>query len=217
MLVLEGGNTDLRKGERTGKLLINTDLGDGMMVVEEVLERYPRTVRLRDCEVVFRPLRPGDADMLCAYFQKDLDDRDIAFLKDNVRDCEVLRGWCENIKYERVFPLVALVGERIVANSSLHMGTFGWTRCVGKVRITVARDMRGKGLGAAMVGELEEVAKVLGLERLWAEVVVEAQAPAAELFKRLGFVEEGRLQGIAKDPRGELYDVAIYIKRLVDY
>ncbi len=185
------------------------------MTVEQVLERFPEEVSLRDgSKVVVRPLLKDDVQRLLRFFREEVLEEDIAFLKDDVKSEEVIGRWCSHLDYGRVLPLVAIKEDRIVANASLHMRGFGWAKYVGKVRITTSFRHRRKGLGSQMLKIIEEIARELMLERLWAEMIVGAQDAAIKLFEKAGYSCEGVLKRIATDPSGNRYDLAIYIKRL---
>ncbi len=54
-------------------------------------------------------------------------------------------------------------------------------------RIAVTKEWRGKGVGAALVEALVQLARELG----WTEVVMHAQSHAVALYAKLGFVAEG--------------------------
>ena len=189
-----------------------------MLSTEDISRRYPKQARSRDgAQFLIRPLQKSDYEKLLDFFKNEIKDEDVAFLKDNVKDPKIIKSWCDNINFERVFPLVAVANDKIIANSSLHMRTFGWAKNVGKVRVTVAHSWRKKGVGTKLIKELEEIAKLFLLENLWAEIVLEAQDPATKVFKKAGYQREGTLRKIAKNPEEKLFDVAIYIKRLEHY
>lgn len=54
-------------------------------------------------------------------------------------------------------------------------------------RMAVLREWRGRGVGAAMLAALLREAR----QREWHEVVLHAQAPAIDFYRRNGFAEEG--------------------------
>ena len=188
------------------------------MFLEEVLESYPKQLLVPNGEtIVIRPLNSSDFEKLFKYFSTQLDEKDTAFLKDNVRDPETIKEWCNNTNYERVLPLIALIDDNVVSASSLHMSNFGWSRYIGKVRLTVAKPHRRKGIGSTMLREIEDIARRLGIERLWAEIVSEAQEEALSLFLKHGFSKRAVLKRMAEDPQGNYHDVIICIKELVPY
>ncbi|BAT71995.1 N-acetyltransferase GCN5 [Thermosulfidibacter takaii ABI70S6] len=188
------------------------------MIVDYVLEKFPKVVSLKDgIEVTIRPLESKDYPLLLAYFLNELNEEDVALLKDDVKNPETIKNWCENINYERIFPLIAIHNESIMSSATLHMRNFGWAKYVGKVRITVSKRYRRKGLAHVMLKEIENIAREMLLERLWADIVLEAQDPATIVFEKAGYSKRATLKRIAIDNEGKVYDVAIYIKKLVSY
>src|SRR5574341_851492 len=158
---------------------------------------YPKKVVLQTgTTVTVRPMVKEDEGKLFAFFSRvPVEDR--LFLRDDVSRRDVIDAWARQLDYEKVLPLVAEVGDNIVGDATLHRRKGGWTSHVGKVRLVIERDYRGKGLGTRMVEELIEVAKKAGLELLVAEVM-ENQKAAIDAFKHLWFGARAKLYHCAK-------------------
>jgi len=65
----------------------------------------------------------------------------------------------------------------------------------GSARIggfAVAKKMRGKGIGSALLGECRKVARAHGCEKLWLWTL--PAMPAYRFYKKQGFFEEARLK-----------------------
>ncbi len=76
---------------------------------------------------------------------------------------------------------------RVVATGRLVL----LDRTTGKVgRMAVARPIRGRGAGAAVLAELERIA---GTERRLDEIVLHAQLSAKGFYDRAGYLPEGRV------------------------
>ena len=84
--------------------------------------------------------------MLLKFFQ-GLDDKELSFLRSDVRDPAVIDHWVNHIDYHRVFPLVAEADGRIVGDITLHMRKVGWKRHLGNVRVVVSPGLPGPGPG----------------------------------------------------------------------
>ena len=108
---------------------------------------------------------------------------------------------------------MAEVGGNIVGDATLHRRTFGWTSHVGKVRLVIDKDYRGKGLGTVLIEELIDIAKKAGLEQLVAELMSN-QTGALSAFKRLGFDKEAVFFNYVKDQVGEERNLVVMIKNL---
>lgn len=80
--------------------------------------------------------------------------------------------------------LLALVDERPVGAMRWRVAKPG----VAKIeRVAVLREVRGLGVGAALMAEAMRQATLRGLE----EAVLHAQTSASAFYERLGFVAEG--------------------------
>jgi RimJ/RimL family protein N-acetyltransferase len=171
------------------------------------LPKYRHVVRLEDgSRVLLRPLLPEDGSRLLALFADATDD-DVMYLKDDVRDRDLVRSWVENLDYHRVFPLIACADERIVGDVSLHFHS-GPTRHIGRVRIFLASDYRRRGLGSCMLAEIVDIAKRFELQQLLAEIVVE-QTQVVKAFEKSGFMLEAHYRDYFMTPDGQTHDMAI--------
>jgi len=178
-----------------------------------MLTVYPKKVRLQSgTSVTIRPMVKEDADKLYAFFSR-VPREDRLFLRDDVSIRDVIDSWTQELDYRKVLPLVAEVGGNIVGDATLHRRTFGWTSHVGKVRLVIDKDYRGKGLGTVLIEELIDIAKKAGLEQLVAELMSD-QTGALSAFKRLGFEKEAVFFNYVKDQVGEERNLVVMIKNL---
>ena len=178
-----------------------------------MLTVYPKKVRLQSgTSVTIRPMVKEDADKLYAFFSR-VPREDRLFLRDDVSIRDVIDSWTQELDYRKVLPLVAEVGGNIVGDATLHRRTFGWTSHVGKVRLVIDRDYRGKGLGTVLIEELIDIAKKAGLEQLVAELMSN-QTGALSAFKRLGFEKEAVFFNYVRDQMGEERNLVVMIKNL---
>ena len=106
------------------------------------------------------------------------------------------------------------MGDRIVGNSTLHLGK-GFTRHTAELRIFLAKEFRRHGIGAAMIKGQLEIARKLGLHQVIAEVV-ESQPQVIHAFERLGFERQFAFHDLFMTPEGETLDMIVlvnYLKR----
>jgi RimJ/RimL family protein N-acetyltransferase len=73
------------------------------------------------------------------------------------------------------------------------VGSFEEVSHVGTIGMGVAAENRGRGLGQRLMRACIESARRLGLEKLELEVFA-TNAAARALYRKMGFVEEGRLR-----------------------
>ena len=186
----------------------NTDLPlgcDNMLT-----DTYPKTVTLKDMrKVVLRLLDNKDFEPLFAFFN-ELSEADRIFLRHDVSDPKVVRKWTENLDLERVIPLVAQDGEKIVGDGTLHIPSAGWMQHVGHLRLVVAESHRRNGLGALLARELVYLAEEKGLAKLQVHLIEDDQ-DSTKMFEKVGFAKVAVLPKMVKDREGQERNLAIMI------
>jgi ribosomal protein S18 acetylase RimI-like enzyme len=156
------------------------------MSLELEILKYPKTVTLKDgSKVTFRPLRKTDEKELHQFFL-GVPEHERMFIKHRVGDPAVIRDWCQNIDLGRNLPLVAVMGGKIVGAATLHQQLGGWKRHIGRVSVLVLPKSRGRGLARALVTEIVNISRELGLEKVEAEFMGDQEA-AIKMFALLGF------------------------------
>jgi RimJ/RimL family protein N-acetyltransferase len=159
--------------------------------------------------VILRPMVKEDREKLLAFF-RGLDAQAVSFLRNDVREPAVIDHWVNHIDYNRVFPLVAEAEGRIVGDVTLHRRKVGWKRHVGNVRVVVAKDYQSRGLGTLLINEIVELAGEFGLEKLVAEVHLQALGAIA-MFKKAGFSVKAVFEDLVKDPVGQSSDLVVMV------
>ncbi len=76
----------------------------------------------------------------------------------------------------------------------------------GEIGMMVAADWRGRGVGTALVAAAVEWARARGLHKLALSVFPHNDVAIA-LYRKFGFVEEGRLVQHVRRADGELWDL----------
>ncbi len=175
-----------------------------------------KTGKLKDgTEVTLRPMVASDEEALFRFF-RDLPDDLVVFIRHNVKEERVIHEWVQRLNYKRVLPLLAFVGDDIVADVTLHQVRHGWKRHIGRVRIVVDPAYQHQGLATLMLNELVELAGELGLEKLWAEVPLDSRGAIAA-FRNAGYVCKAVIEGLVKNTSGENMDVLIMICDIATY
>lgn len=98
--------------------------------------------------------------------------------------------------------LVALAEDAIVGEVRVDPSWMGF----GEIGMMVAADWRGRGVGTALVAAAIEWARAHGLHKLALSVFPHNDAAIA-LYRKSGFVEEGRLVQHVRRADGELWDL----------
>ncbi len=173
--------------------------------IELELQKFPKIVKLKDGKkATLRPLQKSDEKDFHKLFL-GIPERERMFIKHRVTDVKVIRDWCRNIDYGRNLPLVALIGGKIVGDATLHQQLGGWKRHIGRVSVLVHPEYRGRGLARALIGEIIELARGAGLEKVEAEFIGE-QIAAVHMFAMLGFSQLMRLEEYVKDMQAISHD-----------
>src|SRR5215472_6439765 len=156
------------------------------MSLEFELQKYPTEIKLKDgSRSRLRPLRKDDEKAFHQFFLA-VPESERMFIKHRVTEASVIRDWCQNIDLGRNLPLLASMDGKIVGAATLHQQLGGWKRHIGRVSVLVLPQYRGRGLARALVNEIAEVARGVGLERVEAEFIG-GQEAAIKMFALLGF------------------------------
>lgn len=181
-------------------------------MLEQII-KYRHLGTLTDgTRALLRPLVKEDREKLVEFFAP-ISPEDLKYIRDDVTNRELVASWAENLDYRRVFPLVAVVNDRIVGEATLHFRK-GPARHIAEVRIFLSREFRRRGLGTSMLKTLIEIARRFGLQQLVAEVVA-SQVKVIKAFQGLGFQARGTFEDYFMLPDGETEDLVILTLRLV--
>jgi ribosomal protein S18 acetylase RimI-like enzyme len=97
------------------------------------------------------------------------------------------------VRSDQEVHLLAFDDERLVGYVTVQREQHPVTRHVASLAIAVAADARGQGIGARLMEEAIAWARAAGVEKLVLSVYPHNDAAIA-LYRRFGFVEEGRLE-----------------------
>jgi GNAT superfamily N-acetyltransferase len=191
-----------------------TVLGSEYIHVDDILERYPKTVAIKgDLEATLRPLEATDEKLFHDFFSAVPETERLLF-KHRVTDPQVIHDWCQHIDYGKILPIIAIAENRIVADASLHQHLAGWKRHIGRISIVVHPDYRGRGLARALLHELIEIARDVGLEKLEAEFMGE-QLAARRVFAEVGFSDLLVITDYVKDMQAISHDYVLMGRHII--
>ncbi len=173
------------------------------------------TVMLKDhTEVLIRPMTCDDLERSLAFF-RGLTEEDRACLRRDATTLEVARERIREMEEGQVKRLVAVVDDKIVADGALELAQYGWERHVGELRLIIAPDYRGKGLGMLMGRALYELAASTGVEQLVAKMMA-SQTVAIGILRKLGFRQDAVLHDYLRDWQGRKQDLVVMRGELED-
>lgn len=158
------------------------------------------------------PLAPEHCDAVLRFFRA-LPESDLTFIKEDVTDPATVRAWTADEARGRRW--VALDGDsadgEVVGEVVGYLAVLplpGWSDHVGEIRIVVAPDRRGQGLGRELARQALVRAVEAGLTKLLVEVVAD-QEPVLALFTGLGFTGEALLRDHIRGRDGQLHDLVL--------
>jgi len=153
--------------------------------------------------VVLRELTSEDLEQSCRFFAA-LPEEDRQYLRFDVTKREVVASLIREAEAGRAYRVVALANEEIVAHGALEIAADSWHRHIGEIRVVVARSMRGKRLGAIIIGHLYRAAERRGVVRVVARMAG-PQTVARHIFERLGFTVDAVMENHVTDTSGKLH------------
>lgn len=179
------------------------------------LSSYPKKLKLKNRKnLTIRPMVQADEARVLQYLRRiPLEHR--LFLRDDVADENTVKGWVNNLNYEKVIPILGEVERKIVANGTLHFSQLRWMRHVGEIRILVDPRFRGLGIGRAVIHELFTLGLAGGLERIMA-TQMDSEEFLISVLVTLGFYEVARIPKHVKDMKGIKHDLVFLVAEAQD-
>jgi len=173
------------------------------------MEAYPKVIMLRDGTAVdVRPLQEDDKGRLLRFFER-IPESERYYLKENVTSPEVILNWTSNVDFDRVVPMVAVAGDEIIADATLHRSRTPARHHIGELRVVVDPEFRELGLGRRLIRELLDIAAALGLHKATFELVAQRETPAILAAESVGFQVAATLKDRIKDMWGNYQDLVL--------
>ncbi|MCX7680681.1 MAG: GNAT family N-acetyltransferase [Anaerolineae bacterium] len=178
------------------------------------LARYRQVKTLPDgSRLLLRPLTKEDKQGLIELFAR-ASKEDLEYFRDDAADPNVVAGWVDNLNLQKVYPLLAIVDDKIVGDATLHFRE-RYHRHLAWVRIFLDRQYRRRGIGTLMLRALIDIARMVGLQQLYIEVVT-TQTDVIKAVQDLGFKHEVTLRDYFITSSGETLDMMVLVLRLVE-
>jgi len=174
-----------------------------------------KTVTLKDKrKVVIRDMQFDDVQSSYDFFA-GLPPEDRRYLRVDVTKWENVEGRFKDIELGRVRRLVAIEGDKIIADGALELMGHGWGQNIAEMRLIVARSHQRLGLGALLARELYFLAAEAKVDR----IVTRAMRPqegARKIMSKLGFHDEFLIPEHVRDQDGKWQDLVIMRCNLED-
>jgi L-amino acid N-acyltransferase YncA len=168
---------------------------------------YPRTAECGGERFELRFMRAGDEAAVLA-FARALPAHDLLFLPRDITHPKVMDAWVHEIERGAMTSLLALNGAAVVGCATIARDPLSWSPHVGEVRVVVAPQARGKGLGRALSAGAGELAVASGIEKIVAHMTAD-QVGAITVFETMGYRAEALLRDHVKDGAGVKHDLVI--------
>lgn len=168
---------------------------------------YPRKLKVGRRTFEVTRIDADSRDAMLA-FGRGLSEEDQLFLRFDITREEVVDEIVVMQEDDRRVTLLAWDEGEVKGYASLSREPLSWTRHLGEIRVIVARDARGTGLGSALAREIHTVAQEFELRKVIARMPLR-QEGARKLFERLGFSAEALLADWVMDKDGKTHDLVV--------
>lgn len=176
-----------------------------LVMIEFALEKFPVSMKLRDgTPVVVRLLGKRDEAKLHNFFLA-VPEEERLFIKQPIYERKMFREWCRHPDFERNLPLLMLHGTKVIGEATLHQRLGGWKRHIGLISVLTHPGYRGRDVAKILVAEQVQIARILGLRKLEAELNGERKV-AINALEQLGFSQLMRLEDYVLDMKAIPHD-----------
>ena len=151
--------------------------------------------------ITLRPAAPEDARSFLAFWKAIVGEGGYVRSEEVDTPARVYRARFRRSWTDREAQVVALDAGRVVGHVYIQREAHPVTRHVATLGIAVSADRRGLGIGRALMAEAFRWAVSSGVEKIMLSVYPHNDAAIA-LYRRFGFVEEGRLVGHSRKSTG---------------
>jgi diaminopimelate decarboxylase len=197
-------------GGRTTPWLRREDSAD-MDRLEIPTLRHDPVVRVPD-GVEVRPAAPGDAASFVEMWREVVSEQRYTRSEDAERRARFYRRRFKRSWTNDEAQIVAVAGRRVVGHVNIQRESHPGARHVATLGIAVASDRRGGGVGSALLAEAVRWARGAGVEKIVLSVYPHNSAAIA-LYRKFGFVEEGRMSRQSRKSYG--YEDELLMARFV--
>lgn len=184
-----------------------------MVTKTQSKRKYPWTEKLGKHTITFQLLSPKDRESLLR-FTRSLPEDDVMFLRKDITRGDVIDDWLEKIEKGSTITVLATNDDgKIVGYASLHLDQLLWTRHLGEIRVVLAPNFRGAGLGKRLLNEMFLVGRQQKLQRI--VVNMRREQPRLQgMLERMGFRAEALLTDWLMDASGRTHDLLVMSCRL---
>jgi acetyltransferase len=167
-----------------------------------------KTEILKDgAEVLIRKLELDDLDRLMEFYA-GLPEKDKKYFRVDVTKRDVVEKRIKQTESGNFFRLIALLGDKIIADGNLELSAEEWRKDQGELRVIVAEKFQHKGLGTIMLRELYYLAAENNVQNVIVRIM-RPQKAARAICHKLGLLEETVIPDYVRDISGKKQDMII--------
>lgn len=166
-----------------------------------------KTLRFDGRTIEIRAFQRDDV-VAVAKFAAALPPHDLLFLSRDIQHSRVIEAWQQAIADGEIDSLIACDGGTVLATTAVVRDPLSWSPHVAEIRLLVAPEARGHGLGRLLLEESIRLAGERDATKLIAQMTPDQRASIA-LFEESGFRGEALLRDHVRDRDGQVFDLAI--------
>ena len=169
--------------------------------------KYPWKTEVEGTNYTFRLMTGDDRESVLA-FARALPEDDLLFLAIDITKETAVDDWIRRLNSGSLRTILVEQDGKLVGHGSLLREEQVWTRHLGGMILLLAPEVRGKGLGHVLAGELFAHAEELGLSKVMARMAAD-QKGAIQIFEKMGFKMEALLADCVIDREDRTHDLII--------
>lgn len=166
---------------------------------------YPWKTTVGETEFVLRLMTAADKAAMLK-FARTLPEDDLLFLAVDITDEKAVDEWIRKLEDGNLRTILVEANGKLVGHGSLLFEEQVWTRHLGGMILLLSPEVRGKGMGNILAGELFALASELKLKKVMARMAAE-QKGAIQVFEKLGFKMEALLSDCVIDRNDRTHDL----------
>ncbi len=152
-------------------------------------------------EFVVRPAMPSDARSFLALYRQVVSEGRFIRTEGVTSGPRHFGKEFRRSRTEEHAELLAVAGGEVIGSLGISREAHPVNSHVASLGMMVAPEWRGRGVGSALLAEAIRWARDVGVEKVALSVFPDNEAARA-LYRKFGFVEEGRLTGHSKKSIG---------------
>ena len=166
---------------------------------------FPWTTKIDGTQIKLRLMTADDKDAVLAFARK-LPEDDLLFLSFDITEESFVEHWIRRIKGGTWFTILVEADDKLVGHGSLMRTEQIWSRHLGEIILLLSPEVRGKGLGNILAGEIFAKAEEWNLMKVVARMAAD-QKGAIQVFEKLGFTAEALLADYVIDRNDRTHDL----------